>query len=163
LPFAGGKSAAKSALKEVTDHPPLVLAAGSILVAFAIAWFAGVVLSFRHAPGLGARSRVLQFFEPGSFQWAAAILVALALWSLSRHFDPTPARRFRVAEALPLGLFLAAAAVVISAAIGVLVELTDFGNGIDEAFSQLIGYVAVIGMGAAAAWWAFKEMTRPHA
>ena len=38
--------------------------------------------------------------------------------------------------------------------IGILVELTNFGHGIDAAFAALIGYVAVLLVGAAATWWA---------
>ena len=61
-------------------------------------------------------------------------------------------------EWLPAGLFLAGAAVVVSAAIGILVELTNFGNGIDAAFAALIGYVAVLLAGGAATWWAHLEL-----
>ena len=42
--------------------------------------------------------------------------------------------------------------------IGILVELTNFGHGIDAAFAALIGYVAVLLVGAAATWWAHLEL-----
>jgi hypothetical protein len=61
---------------------------------------------------------------------------------------------------LPTGFLLAGAAVMVSAVVGILVELTNFGNGIDAAISQLIGYLAVFGIGAAATWWAYREMRK---
>jgi hypothetical protein len=161
LPWASGVATAKSVLGRAKDHSPWVLTPAVILVAFAVAWFAGILLSFRHAPGLSGRERVQQFFEPASFSWAVAVLVALVLWVLGRRLDPPPAHKSRVGDLLPAGLFLAAAAVVVSAAIDALVELTAFGNGIDAAFSGLISYLAVLGIGAATAWWAFKEITKP--
>jgi hypothetical protein len=137
-----------------------VLGSGAVLVAFAVSWFAGILLSFRHASGFTARERILQFFEPGSLEWAVAILLAVALFALGRRFEPVPSHKSRATELLPEGLFLAGAGVVVSSAVGVLVELTNFGNGIDAAFSQLITYLAILLIGAAATWWAFKEMNR---
>jgi hypothetical protein len=142
-------------------------------VAFFVAWFAGILLSFRHLPGLSGRARVLQFFTPGSPFWGVAVLVALTLQGLGRRFDPIPAaspsdtrppaaaRQARLAELLSVGLLAAAAAVCLSAAVGILVELTNFGNGIDAAFSGLITYLAVLGLGGAATWWAYKQGSRP--
>ena len=45
-----------------------------------------------------------------------------------------------------------------SALVGVLVELTNFGNGIDAAFAWLIGYLAIFAIGAADTWWAHLEL-----
>jgi hypothetical protein len=165
LPWASAVSTAKSAFQRVTAHSPWALASATIVVAFVVAWFAGVVLSFRHASGLSGRDRVLQFFEPASFQWSVAILVALVLWVVGRRLDPAPhpAPKSRLRELLPMALFLAAAAVGISATIDALVELTAFGNGIDAAFSGLIDYLAILLIGAATAWWAFREITKPSA
>jgi hypothetical protein len=163
--WATGVSTAKTAFHRVTAHSPWVLASSAIVVAFAVAWFGGVVLSFRHASGLSGQDRVLQFFEPASFQWSVAILVALVLWVVGRRLDPgpDPALKSRLRELLPMALFLAAMAVGISAAIDVLVELTAFGNGIDAAFSGLIDYLAILLVGAVTAWWAFQEVTKPSA
>ena len=162
--LAAGTAAAKSAFKEVKAHSPWVLASATIVIAFVVDWFAGIVLSFRHAPGLSGRARILQFFSPGTLAWAIAVLVGLALWVIGRRFDPVPPPKSRLSELIPVGLFLAAAVVAVSALIGVLVELSDFGNGIDAAFSGLIGYLSVFGIAAAAVWWAFKEIgTKPHA
>jgi hypothetical protein len=147
-------------MKEVRAHSPWVLGSAAILAAFAVAWFAGVLLSFRHARAITGRTRILQFFEPASVTWAVAILVALTLFALGRRFDPTPLRKSRVLEFLPVGLFLAGAAVVVSSVVGVLVEISNFGNGIDTSFAGLIEYLAIFGIGAAATWWAFKEIAK---
>ena len=153
-----GTAAAKAALTELREQSAWVLGAAAILVAFAIGWLVGILLAFRHAPGYTARDRILQFFEPGSLSWALAILLALTLITIARKFDPAPARRSGIHELLPAGLFVAGAAVVVSSVIGILVELTNFGHGIDAAFAALIGYVAVLLVGAAATWWALLEL-----
>ena len=147
-------------MKEVRAHSVWFLGSAAILVAFTLAWFAGILLSFRHAPGFTGRERILQFFQPASLTWALAVLVALTLFALGRRFDPPPPEKSWAVEFLPIGLFLAGASVVVSSFIGVLVEISNFGNGIDAAFAGLIGYVAILGIGAAATWWAFKEMTK---
>jgi hypothetical protein len=174
-PFAAVSAVAKSALHELTEISSWVLAAATILVAFVVAWFTGILLSFRHAAGLTGRDRVLQFFEPGTpFFWGVAVLVALALFELGHRFDPLPvakpddtpssahARRSRLAQSLPLGLLGAGAAVSLSAVVGVLIELTNFGNGIDSAFAGLINYLAVLVLGGAAILWSLKVIARSH-
>jgi hypothetical protein len=172
FPLAGGSTAAKSALREVRAISPWMLASATILLAFAVAWLAGIFLSFRHLPGFTGRDRVLQFFEPGSFEWALAVLLALALLEVGRRFDPAPGRdttdlpaaahvrKTHLTRWLPVGLFLAGAAVCVSSAVGVLVELTAFGNGIDAAFSNLINYLGILAVAAAATWWAFRDTSR---
>jgi uncharacterized BrkB/YihY/UPF0761 family membrane protein len=157
-----GTAAAKAAVTELREQSAWVLGAAAILVAFAIGWFAGILLSFRHAPGYTARARILQFFEPGSLSWGLAILLALTLITIARKFDLTPDRKSRLHDLLPGGLFVAAAAVVLSSVVGILVELTNFGNGIDAAFAALIGDAAVLLVGAAAAWWAYLEWKALH-
>jgi hypothetical protein len=143
------------------------------VVAFFVAWLAGILLSFRHQPGFTARARVLQFFSPGSLFWGVGVLVALILHELGRRLDPVPtathsdaapaasAHQARLAEFLPIGLLAAAAGVCLSAVVGILVELTNFGNGIDASFSGLITYLAILGLGGAATWWAYKQMSKP--
>jgi hypothetical protein len=155
---AAGTAAAKAALTELREQSAWVLGAAAILVAFVIGWLAGILLTFRHAAGYTARDRILQFFEPGSLSWALAILLALTLLTIARRFELEPDRRSRLHDLLPAGLFLAAAAVMLSAVIGILVELTNFGNGIDAAFAALLGYVAVLLVGGAATWWAHLEL-----
>ena len=151
-----------------------MLASAAILTAFFVAWFAGIVLSFRHAAGLTARDRILQFFEPGTLGWGVAVLVAIALFEVGRRSETmSPAapgealsgarrRKKRFVEWVPFGLFVAAVAVTVSAFVGVLVELSNFGNGIDSAFSALINYLALVGVGGAATWLGFKQLGRTH-
>jgi hypothetical protein len=147
-------------MKEFQQQSHWVLGSAAILLAFGLEWFAGILLSFRHLPGLTGRERILQFFEPGQLIWAVAILLALSLLVVGRRLGPAPSRKSRVADLLPTGLLLAGASVALSALVGVLVDISDFGNGIDAAFSGLITYLAISGIGAAATWWAFKEMGR---
>ena len=156
--MAAGTSAAKSAAKEVGRESPWVLASAAILLAFAMGWFAGILLSFRHAPGITSRDRILQFFEPGQLIWALAILVAVALLTTGRRFDSGPARKSGWPDLVSVGLFVAGIAVTFSALVGVLVELSNFGNGIDEAFAGLIVYLAVLVIGAAETWFAHSEL-----
>jgi hypothetical protein len=110
--------------------------------------------AFRHAPGLTGRDRALQFFAPGSLTWALLVVLAVALLSLGHRNNPTAARRADLGELLPVGLFLAACTVGLSASVDLLIELTRFGSGIDAAFSALIGYAAVLPIATATAWWA---------
>jgi hypothetical protein len=159
-------------MREVSELSAWMLASAAILVAFVVAWFAGILLSFRHSAVLGARDRVVQFFEPGQLIWAIAVLLAIALFEVGRRTEPTlpadPAeapsgpglRRKRFAQLLPFALAFAGAAVTISALVGVLVEVTNFGNGIDRAFSDLITDLALVGVGAAETWLAVKETAR---
>jgi hypothetical protein len=133
------------------------MASGAILVAFVLDWFASIVAAFRHAHGFTGRARALQFFAPGSLTWAALVVLAVALLALGHRNDPPAARRADLGERLPIGLFLAACAVGLSASIDLLIELTSFGGGIDAAFSALIGYAAVLPIAAATAWWALQE------
>jgi hypothetical protein len=159
----------------VSDNSAWHLASAAILVAFVVSWFAGILLSFRHTPGLTARGRILQFFAPGTLGWALAVLLAIALFEVGRRVDPIPSadpaetvssaqrRKRRFVGLLPLGLFLAGAAVTVSALVGVLVELSNFGNGIDAAFSSLLSFLALVGIGAAETWLAFREYGKTSA
>ena len=79
----------------------------------------------------------MQFFEPGALIWAVSILVGLALFAVGRHVDPVANQKSPLVSWLPTGFLLAGAAVMISAVVGVLVELTNFGNGIDSAISRI--------------------------
>jgi hypothetical protein len=151
-----------------------LLAPAAILVAFFVAWFAGIILSFQHLAGFTGRHRILQFFEPGTRFWGVAVLVALGLLGVGRRFGPVPRLNpapppaegaknghARLAELLPIGLVVAGAGVTVSAFVGVLVELSNFGNGIDSSFSGLINYLGIMVLGLAGTWWAFRETVRP--
>ncbi|HEY2428366.1 MAG TPA: hypothetical protein VGI06_05520, partial [Acidimicrobiales bacterium] len=50
-----------------------------------------------------------------------------------------------------------AAASATSAALDVLVEMANFGHGIDRALAGLFGYLGVVAVASAAAWWAHLE------
>jgi len=155
---AAGTSAVKAATAELQSHSPWVLGSAATLLAFAVGWFAGILLSFRHLGGYTARDRILQFFAPGTLAWALAILLAVALFAFGRRLEAAQDRRSHLTDLLPGGLFLAGVAVMVSALIGVLVELTNFGNGIDAAFASLIQYLAIFAIGAADTWWAHLEL-----
>lgn len=157
LPFAAGSEAARGVAKDLAAEAPWALAAAAIVVAFAIAWFANIISAFRHAPGLSGADRVVTFFSPGSFTWALALILGLALLDLGRKFEPASPRHPALRHLLPLALLLGAVAVVISAVIDALVELTNFGHGIDAAFSAIIAYLGVLAIGVPAVWWAWKE------
>lgn len=146
-------------MRHLRGHSPWVLGAVAILVAFATVWFADLVLAFRHAPGITSQDRVLQFFAPGSIDWGVAILLAVCLVAAGRRFDLGTAARSTLHDALSLGLFLAAGVVGASAAIDLLVELTNFGHGIDAALSGLISYAAVLPLASVSAWWAHRLHT----
>jgi hypothetical protein len=64
-----------------------------------------------------------------------------------------------VRDAVSLGLCLMALAVGVSAAIDMLVELTNFGHGIDVAFAGLLAHAAALPLAAVAAWWAERLHT----
>ena len=54
-----------------------------------------------------------------------------------------------------------AIAVGVSALINFVVELTNFGNGVNSAFGGLLAYLAVLPVAAVAAWWVHAERSRP--
>jgi hypothetical protein len=130
------------------------VAASAILVAFAVSWLSAILQSLRHAPGVHSQYRVFEFFSPGSVDWAVWILVAVALVAVGRRLAVETPAGSPAHRAIVLLLLAAATAVGLSAVIDVLVELTNFGNGIDDALSGLVSYLAVIPLAAAAGWWA---------
>ncbi len=158
-PRPSGPTAFKAGVRHLKGRSPWVLGAAAILVAFAASWFADVVLAFRHAPGATSQDRVLQFFAPGSIDWGVAILLAVCLLAAGRRFDLGTAASSVLNDALSLTLFLAAGAVGVSAAIDLLVELTNFGHGIDAALSGLVSYAAVLPLASVSAWWAHRLHT----
>ena len=158
-PLSEGSSVFKAGVRHLKGRSPWVLGAAAILVAFATNWFADVVLAFRHAPGTTSQDRVMQFFAPGSIDWGVAVLLGVCLVAAGRRFDLGTAAPGLLNHALSLGLFVAAAAVGTSAAIDLLVELTNFGHGIDAALSGLVSYAAVLPLAAVSTWWAHRLHT----
>ena len=80
-----------------------------------------------------------------------------------RRLASGPTRKSGLNDLVPVGLFGAGTAVTVSALVGVLVELSDFGNGIDQAFAGLIVYLAVLVIGAAETWFAHTELAARRA
>ena len=149
----------KTGVSELTHRSPWVLGAGAVLVAVVLTWLASALLAFRHAPGTTSQERVMQFFSPGALDWGVAVLFGVALLAAGRRFDMRMAGPDALRDAVSLGLCLMALAIGVSAAIDVLVELTNFGHGIDAAFSGLIAHAAALPLAAVAAWWAERLHT----
>jgi hypothetical protein len=159
-PFAAAAGLGRRALREIGAHSPWVLASAAVLLLFGVGWLASILTAFRHDPGLAGRDRLLALFAPGSMQWALAIVLAVALLAAGRRFGEGSAGVLPLDEMLPSGLLLASVAVGASAAIDLLIELTNFGNGIDAALAGFIGYGAVLPLAAVSAWWAYRLHTR---
>lgn len=147
-------------IADLKNGSPWVLGAASVPVALAVVWFSDILLTFRHAPRETAQERLFSLFGVGTVPWAVAVLLAAALLAAGRRFElgaAPPALR----ELATLAVVGAAGAVSVCAAIDVLVELGNFGHGIDAAFAGLIGYLAVLPLAGAAGWWAFRLRSRP--
>ena len=155
-PLNEGSTAFSAGVRHLKGHSPWVLAAVSILVAFATSWFADLVLAFRHAPGSTSQDRVMQFFAPGSIEWGVAVLLGVCLIAAGRRFDLSSRAPSVLNDGVSVGLMLAAGAVGVSATIDLLVELTNFGHGIDAALSGLVSYAAVLPVAGVSAWWAHR-------
>lgn len=146
----------KSRVRDLKQRSPWVLASAAILLAFAATWLASILLAFRHDPFETGQERVLEFFTPGSIVWAVAVVLAVGLLAAGRRFDTAATAAVGFNEAMPTALLLAACVVAVSAAIDVLVELSNFGHGVDAALSGLLAYLAALPLGVAAAWWAHQ-------
>ncbi|MBV9660381.1 MAG: hypothetical protein JO337_04420, partial [Acidimicrobiales bacterium] len=64
--------------------------------------------------------------------------------------------RGQVAEIVQTGLLAAAALTATAAVCGVLVELTNFGAGIDAAVAGIVARLAAVPLAAAAGWWVWR-------
>lgn len=148
---------ARAAEQHLRDESPWVLGSGALLVALAAYWGDSILIAFQHAPGMTGQDRVLNLLAPGSFIWGAGILLAVALHAAGRHFEIAPAEPGPLRRYLPDALLAAGVASATSAALDVLVELANFGHGIDRALAGLLGYLGVVGLAGAAAWWAHLE------
>lgn len=157
--MGSGTTALKAGVSDLTHRSPWVLAAGSVLAALVLTWLASALLAFRHAPGTTSQERVMQFFAPGALDWGVAVLLGVALLAAGRRFDMRMAGPDTLRDAVSLGLCLMALAIGVSAAIDVLVELTNFGHGIDVAFSGLLAHAAALPLAAISAWWAERLHT----
>jgi hypothetical protein len=138
---------------------PWLLGATALLAAFVLSWLATVIEAFRHIPGQTGQNRVLQFFGLGTVGWAGIILLGVALMAAGRRFELTSAAG-PLQNVVAAALFVAAAIVGISALIDILVELANFGHGIAQALSGLVGYLAALPVAAATGWWAYRLWAR---
>ena len=139
------------------DESPWMLGSAALLFALAAYWLGSILTAFQHAPAMTGQDRVLLLLAPGNFVWAAAVVLAVALHAAGRHFELAPAEPGPLRLRLPGALLAAAIVSGTAAAFDVLVELSNFGHGIDRAVAGLLGYVGVIGLAGIAAWWAHRE------
>ncbi|MGI8492190.1 MAG: hypothetical protein ACR2KC_03425 [Acidimicrobiales bacterium] len=149
------------------------MAAAGIVVALALTWFAALISTVQHSPGLGARARLLRLLSPGQVLWALALLVGVGLVVVAARAagSPEPGAGARgdapaVVKPLLIVFFVAACAVGAAAALGAIVELSYLGDSIDAAFNGFFQQLAAIPIAAATAWWALharKATGRPSA
>jgi hypothetical protein len=128
-----------------------------LLVALAFYWLDSVLSAFQHAPGMTGQDRVLALLLPGTLDWAIGALVAVALTSAGQKFELAPAEPSFLRIELPRALLVACSISAVAAALDVLVELANLGHGIDRALSGLLGYVGVVVLSSATAWWAYRN------
>ena len=152
-----GRKVARVAERHLRDESPWVLGSAALLVALAAYWVDSILMAFQHAPAMTGQDRVLLLLVPGTFTWTAGVLLAIALAAAGRHFEVAPARPGPVRLHLPQALLAAASASVTAAGLDVLVELANFGHGIDRAVAGILGYIGAMALAAAAAWWAHRE------
>lgn len=150
------------------------------MVSFAVTWLSDIINTFQHFPGLPARGRVLRFFAVGDLSWALALLLAVFLLAAgTRLFAPTPPSLVPRLKLVSYVLAGAAALVVVSAVVVLIVDLSLAGQhlfpqeelahvslglpaGIDQAFVGALAELAVLPIAGAAAWWAYRFATGGH-
>jgi hypothetical protein len=136
----------------------LWLAGGASLVAaYALAWLVSIISTVRHQPGLTAQGRLLTLLEPGDVIWAALGLFGVALVAAGRRLDHD-AVTGRQAVAVLTALLIMAATILGAAVLGVLVELANFGHGIDPALAGIVARIAVVPVAGVAAAWAWHAL-----
>lgn len=144
---------------------PWMLASAGLLAMLAAFWAGSIVSAFQHGHHITAQTRILRVLAPGSFAWVLGAAVAVALYSAGRRFEVPPPRPGPLRAPLAMGLVLAGAAAVASAALSLVVELTNFGHGISGALAGLIAYAGSLVLAGAVAWWTnleHEEATGPH-
>ena len=146
-----------SSLAHVRAESPWMLASAGVLIALGAYWFASLVGAFEHGHHLTAEDRALRVFAPGSLLWVLGAILAVALYAAGRRFEVPPARSGPIRSTLAMALVLAGAAAFASAAMSLLVELANFGNGIATALAGLIGYAGTLVLAGAVAYWANRE------
>jgi hypothetical protein len=133
---------------------PWVLCTIAVLVGLALSWFGSIISAFRHDQGLSARDRFVALLGNGNFDWALAVLLAVALLALASseadRRSPLTALVYQVA-------FLASAAVAAATALAAIVQLTTVGQYPDSAISGFLTSLAACPIAAAAALWAWRS------
>lgn len=151
------QEALRSAGRHLGAESPWMLASAAVLVLLGAYWAASIVSAFEHGHHITAQTRVLRVLAPGNFAWVLGATLAVALYSAGRRFEVPASRRGPLRAPLALGLVLAGAAAVASAALSLVVELTNFGHGISVALAGLIAYAGSLVLAAALAWWTNLE------
>lgn len=155
----------QAAGRQLRVESPWMLASAGVLALLGAYWAGSIVSAFQHGHHITAQTRVLRVLAPGSFAWVLGAAVAVALYSAGRRFEvPTP-RPGPLRAPLAMGLVLAGAAAVASAALSLIVELTNFSHGIAAALAGLVAYAGSLVLAAAVAWWTnleHEEATGSH-
>jgi hypothetical protein len=155
--LAAGTKTAKSAVRDLMGQSPWMLGAGAILVVYAASWFASILLAFQHSRSLTGQARVLSFFAPGTITLTLPVLLGVALVAAGHRFDLAASAPGWLNDRVPAGLFIAGCVSGASAAIDVLVELANFGHGIDRAIVGVIEYASIAVLAVVTALWARME------
>ena len=142
---------------QVRAESPWMLASGGVIVALASYWIASFVTAFQHGHHITAQERILRVFAPGTLVWVLGAVLAVALYSAGRRFQVPPVPGGPLRAALAMALVLAGAAAVASAAISLVVELTNLGHGIATGLAGVIGYAGTLVLAGALAYWANHE------
>lgn len=144
---------------QALSKTPWVVGAAAILVSLAIYWFGSIISAF--ASGLSFRERISGgffggegFLGPGSYTWALAILLAVALLVLGSSNEE---KRSAVVGLLNQLLLLASGLIAAAAAVNAIVWLTDLGSSTDAALASFVQYLAAIPIAGAAALWAWRS------
>ena len=147
----------QAAGKHLRVESPWMLASAGLLVLLGSFWAGSIVSAFQHGHHITAQTRVLRVLAPGGFAWVLGAAVAVALYSAGRRFEVPNPRPGPLRAPLAMGLVLAGAAAVASAALSLIVELTNFGHGISGALAGLIAYAGSLVLAGAVAWWTNLE------
>ncbi len=150
----GAARLGQAALTHLRGEPVWSLAAAAVLVAYVAAWLDAVLAAVRHQPGLTAQQRLLDLFGPGSVEWGLLLLLALGFMAAGRQLPAS--RGGPVTGLVPTALLVAAGTVAAAAALGFVVELANFGHGIDAAFSGIVARLAALAASGVALWWAWR-------
>jgi MFS family permease len=147
----------RSASVHLRAESPWMLGSAGILAALGAYWASSVIAAFEHGHGITAQERVLRVLTPGTLIWVLGAILAAALYSAGRRFEVPAARPGPLRAPLAMGLVVAGAVAVASAALSMLVELSNFGHGIAATFAGMVGYLGSLVLAGVLAWWTNQE------